>query len=166
MRQVPKLHFAFCSLQELKSSREQMFNLSTERTQLEPRLRQAEQLQAEMSALVGKYQRLEEHCRRQQDHMTQLQGHAHHQGAQWQAHCTALQQEKEEGEGHTRALQQALGACQARLRELEAIGERKEAELKVLHRQLEEERGQAKAKMKVWLSPRILSGYFCQDTLS
>ena len=126
--------------------------MSTERAQLEPRLCQAEQLQVKMSALVGRYQRLEEQCQRQQDHMTSLQSHAH-QGFQWQAHCSALQREKEEGVGQIRALQQALGACQARLGELEAEKERKEAEMKKLYHQLEEERGQAQAKVKVCRHP-------------
>ncbi len=61
----------------------------------------------------------------------------------------ALQREKEEGAGRVHALQQALGACQARMAELEAKGERKKAELKKLYRQLEEESGQAWAKVKV-----------------
>ena len=141
--------------QELKRSKEQIFNLSEERQQLEPRLHQAEKLQEEMSALVGKYQRLDEDYRRQQDHMTSLQSHAH-QGSQWQARCAALQREKEEGLGRIHALQQDLGACQARLVELEVEGEKREAELKKLYQQLEEEKGKSWAKVKVRIQIRIL----------
>ena len=61
----------------------------------------------------------------------------------------ALQREKEEGAGRVQALQQALGACQARVTELEAKGEKNEVELKELRQKLEEARGKAQAKLEV-----------------
>lgn len=98
--------------------------------------------------LSRQYHEVEELYRQQKEKTLSLQSQSR-QGWEWKAQCAALLREKEARLRQIRGLGQSLGACQARLRELEGEGSEKQQELNDLRIQLEEERGRSWSKMKV-----------------
>lgn len=146
--------------QELKSCNEKLLSLSNERQQLEPRLQRVSQLQVEVDSLAKRCHQLKELHQQQRTKVASLQCQSQ-QGWEWKVQSAALLREKEDSARRTHGLQQALGACQARLRELEKEGSIKELEVQKLHLQLEQERERAWCKMKVKIEASEYNTYTC-----
>ena len=128
---------------------------------MEPRLQRAEQVHLEMESLSREFHLLGEICQQQKDQIISLQSQSQHSW-EWRTKCALLHKEKEEGLRKIHGLEQALGACQARLKELEREGSCKELEISELRVHLEEERACAWNKMKVrimiYVSLQIMIG--------
>ncbi len=115
---------------------------------MEPRLLQADHLQSEVDTLTKEFHYLCELQQQQKGELTSLRSQSQ-EAWQWWNKCASLEREKERDSKELNSLRQALGVCQARVRETEAESSEKEVELQAMHVRLEEERERAWNKIKV-----------------
>lgn len=101
-----------------------------------------------MAVLSRELLKLKEVCRRQSDHVNSLESQSQ-EGWEWRARYASLHRDKEGQLKRMHGLEQGMGACWARLKELEAERTRKQRKTDILHSQLEEERERTCTKTKV-----------------
>jgi chromosome segregation ATPase len=101
-----------------------------------------------MAVLSREHLKLKEAYRQHRDRAVSLESQSH-EGWEWRARCATIQREREGQVKRLHGLEQSMGICQARLKELKEEGAQKQKKIERLQNLLEEERERNWCKTKV-----------------
>ncbi len=134
--------------QTLDHSNDKIVTLENDHSQLNTRLEHAETLKREVELLSRELQVLGDLYQQQKERTNTLLSHTSSE-LEATTLCTALVRERDIAEARSVGVRQEVGVLSARVRELEALLERRDNEGSLLRGQLERTEGQWGVKIKV-----------------